>query len=149
MLNARQRRILELIAEEEIGTQKELAERLEAENIIVTQATVSRDIKALQLVKVRVGEDRYRYATHDNAGVTDSKFRLMMREFIMSLDYSENIIVINTAPGNANPVAYALDQADWEEVIGTIAGDDTVLLVVKPLSATKGIVDRLNTYINH
>ena len=57
--------------------------------------------------------------------------------------------MINTAPGNANPVAYALDQADWEEVIGTIAGDDTVLLVVKPLSATKGIVDRLNTYINH
>lgn len=148
MLNPRQRRILELIETYEIGTQNELAEWLQKENFNVTQATVSRDIKALQLVKVRVSEEKYRYACQENAGMTDSKFRMIMREFIMSIDYSENIIVVNTAPGNANPVAYALDQADWEEIIGTIAGDDTVLLVIKPMSAVKTIVKRLNTYIN-
>lgn len=148
MINARQRRILELIEAYEIGTQNELAEWLQKENFNVTQATVSRDIKALQLVKVRVGEDKYRYACQENAGMSDSKFRMIMREFIMSIDYSESIIVVNTAPGNANPVAYAIDQAEWEEIIGTIAGDDTVLLVVKPMSAVKTIVKRLNTYIN-
>lgn len=148
MLNKRQRRILELIEEHEIGTQKELAECLQKEDFNVTQATVSRDIKALQLVKVRVDEDTYRYASQENTGITDSKFRMIMREFIMSLDYSENIIVVNTAPGNANPVAAALDQISWNEVIGTIAGDDTVLLVIKPLDAVAEIVERLNSYIN-
>lgn len=148
MLNKRQRRILELIETYEIGTQNDLAEFLQKENFTVTQATISRDIKALQLVKVRVDEDKYRYACQENVGLSDSKFKMIMKEFIMSLDYSENIIVVNTAPGNANPVAYALDQIDWEEVIGTIAGDDTVLLVIKPISSVETIVRRLNTYIN-
>lgn len=149
MRSSRQRRILELIEAEEIGTQKDLAERLQAEGYNVTQATVSRDIKALQLIKIHIDEDRYRYACHENQGMSESKFRMIMREFVMSFDHSENLVVINTAPGNANPVAYALDQSDWPEVIGTIAGDDTVLLVIKPTSAVKTIVNRLNDYLTH
>ena len=146
MKNRRQRRILEIVSNETIGTQKELAERLQQEGFETTQATISRDIKELLLVKVNIGGDRYKYVIAQDTPVTDAKLRMVLREFILSYDYSENLLILNTAPGNANTVASAIDRARWPQVIGTLAGDDTVMLVIKPKEAVQEVVEKIEDY---
>lgn len=146
MKNRRQRRILEIVSNETIGTQKELAERLQQEGFETTQATISRDIKELLLVKVNIGGDRYKYVIAQETPVTDAKLRMVLREFIISYDYSENLLILNTAPGNANTVASAIDRAGWQQVIGTLAGDDTVMLVIKPKEAITEVVEKIEEY---
>lgn len=146
MKNRRQRRILEIVSNETIGTQKELAERLQQEGFETTQATISRDIKELLLVKVNIGGDRYKYVIAQETPVTDAKLRMVLREFILSYDYSENLLILNTAPGNANTVASAIDSARWPQVIGTLAGDDTVMLVIKPKEAVQEVVEKIEDY---
>ena len=146
MKNRRQRRILEIVSNETIGTQKELAERLQQEGFDTTQATISRDIKELLLVKVNIGGDRYKYVIAQETPVTDAKLRMVLREFILSYDYSENLLILNTAPGNANTVASAIDRARWPQVIGTLAGDDTVMLVIKPKEAVQEVVEKIEDY---
>lgn len=146
MKNRRQRRILEIVSNETIGTQKELAERLQQEGFEATQATISRDIKELLLVKVNIGGDRYKYVIAQETPVTDAKLRMVLREFILSYDYSENLLILNTAPGNANTVASAIDRARWPQVIGTLAGDDTVMLVIKPKEAVQEVVEKIEDY---
>lgn len=146
MKNKRQRRILEIISNETIGTQKELAERLQQEGFETTQATISRDIKELLLAKVNIGGDRYKYVLAQDTPVTDAKLRMVMREFIISYDYSENLLLLNTAPGNANTVASAIDRASWPQVIGTLAGDDTVMLIIKPKEAVPDVLDMIEDY---
>ena len=146
MKNRRQRRILEIVSNETIGTQKELAERLQQEGFETTQATISRDIKELLLVKVNIGGDRYKYVIAQETPVTDAKLRMVLREFILSYDYSENLLILNTAPGNGNTVASAIDRARWPQVIGTLAGDDTVMLVIKPKEAVQEVVEKIEDY---
>lgn len=146
MKNRRQRRILEIVSNETIGTQKELAERLQQEGFETTQATISRDIKELLLVKVNIGGDRYKYVIAQDTPVTDAKLRMVLREFIISYDYSENLLILNTAPGNANTVASAIDRASWPQVIGSLAGDDTVMLVIKPASTVHEVVEKIEDY---
>lgn len=146
MKNRRQRRILEIVSNETIGTQKELAERLQQEGFETTQATISRDIKELLLVKVNIGGDRYKYVIAQETPVTDAKLRMVLREFILSYDYSENLLILNTAPGNANTVASAIDRARWPQIIGTLAGDDTVMLVIKPKEAVQEVVEKIEDY---
>ena len=146
MKNRRQRRILEIVSNETIGTQKELAERLQQEGFETTQATISRDIKELLLVKVNIGGDRYKYVIAQETPVTDAKLRMVLREFILSYDYSENLLILNTAPGNANTVASAIDRARWPQVIGTLAGDDTVMLDIKPKEAVQEVVEKIEDY---
>lgn len=146
MKNRRQRRILEIVSNETIGTQKELAERLQQEGFETTQATISRDIKELLLVKVNIGGDRYKYVIAQETPVTDAKLRMVLREFILSYDYSENLLILNTAPGNANTVASAIDRARWPQVIGTLAGDDTVMLVIKPKEAVQEVAEKIEDY---
>lgn len=146
MKNRRQRRILEIVSNETIGTQKELAERLQQEGFETTQATISRDIKELLLVKVNIGGDRYKYVIAQETPVTDAKLRMVLREFIISYDFSENLLILNTAPGNANTVASAIDRARWPQVIGTLAGDDTVMLVIKPKEAVQEVVEKIEDY---
>ena len=146
MKNRRQRRILEIVSNETIGTQKELAERLQQEGFETTQATISRDIKELLLVKVNIGGDRYKYVIAQETPVTDAKLRMVLREFILSYDYRENLLILNTAPGNANTVASAIDRARWPQVIGTLAGDDTVMLVIKPKEAVQEVVEKIEDY---
>ena len=146
MKNRRQRRILEIVSNETIGTQKALAERLQQEGFETTQATISRDIKELLLVKVNIGGDRYKYVIAQETPVTDAKLRMVLREFILSYDYSENLLILNTAPGNANTVASAIDRARWPQVIGTLAGDDTVMLVIKPKEAVQEVVEKIEDY---
>lgn len=140
----RQARILELVKQYHIETQEELASRLAREGIAVTQATVSRDVKELHLRKVPAGDGRYRYALpEDGAQAGPDRRKRILQESVLSVDHSENIVVIRTIQGAAPSVAYAIDHLAWPEVIGTVAGEDTVLAVVRPRKAARVVVDRL------
>ncbi len=148
MKSIRQKKILNLIENQIVSTQKDLADALIESGFEVTQATVSRDIKELNLIKISVGDNLYRYAAPQEAiVVSEKKFEFVLKEFVLDVDYSENIIVVKTAPANANVVAYALDNFTWKEVIGTVAGDDTILLVVKSRNAVERIVKKIREYI--
>jgi len=148
MKSIRQKKIINIIENQVIATQKDLADALISAGFEVTQATVSRDIKELNLIKISMGENAYRYAAPQEAVVvSEKKFEFVLREFVLDVEYSENIVVVKTAPANANVVAYALDNFIWKEVIGTVAGDDTILLVVKPKDAVEKIVAKIKEYI--
>lgn len=141
----RHARIRDIIENLVIETQEDLAEALRAQHIEVTQATVSRDIKELMLVKVPIDDGHYRYAFPLDKNLLHSKNRMarMFQDSVIGLASSENIIVIKTLPGTANAVASTLDYANWPEVIGTVAGDDNILVVVKPKQAVPEIMERL------
>jgi transcriptional regulator of arginine metabolism len=145
MKTRRQKKIQELITNEIISTQEELAQRLVEEGFQVTQATISRDIKELGLVKVPGLGDEYRYAMQSEVHPVSYQERRkrMCREMVVSIDSSENIIVVRTIPGNAQALALLLDNAGWKEVIGTVAGDDTIFLLVKPKDEVAAILLRL------
>ncbi|HLO03453.1 MAG TPA: arginine repressor [Symbiobacteriaceae bacterium] len=140
----RHAKILELIRTNIIETQEELVESLSRHGIPVTQATISRDIKELQLTKIPVGDGGYRYALPDEqpAGSLDKRRRLF-RDSVLGVDRSESLVVIKTLPGTAPGVGSAIDHFNWPEVIGSVAGDDTVLVIVKPATAAGEVIDRL------
>ncbi len=146
MKTRRQRKIQELITNETIRTQEELAQRLLEEGFNVTQATISRDIKEMGLVKLPGGDDEYRYAIQGEINPVSNLERLkrMFREVVASYDSSENIVVVKTIPGNAQGLALLMDNAGWKEVIGTVAGDDTIFLLVKPKEKVEAILHRLS-----
>lgn len=135
------------IEEEDISTQEELANKLRGEGIEVTQATVSRDIKELGLIKVPTKDGNYKYALppEPKPGSLVGRMRRMFQDSVEEIDYSENLIVINTLPGTAQGVASLLDTADWEHILGTVAGDDTVLIIVKPPEAVESILIKLRS----
>jgi transcriptional regulator of arginine metabolism len=135
----RQKKIIEIIEKQIISTQDELAEALRATGYNVTQATVSRDIKELRLVKVTTGENEYRYGLPKEQEYVKNEERLsrLMNELVLSVAASENIIVLHTYPGNAPTIASLIDGSSWPEIIGTVAGDDTVLLIIKSLQETQ------------
>lgn len=140
----RQAKILELIRARSIETQEDLAAALGEVGIPVTQATISRDIKELQLNKVPTGDGRYRYALPDEANPGNwDKRRRLFTDSVLGVDSSENIIVVRALQGTAANVAYAIDYFSWPEVIGTVAGEDTVLIVVKPREATPAVLERI------
>jgi len=140
--------IKDIIETQEVETQEELAEALLSRDIKVTQATVSRDIKEMMLFKVPTESGRYRYAAPQQENVVFTKNRLarLFKDNVTGVDSSENLIVVKTLPGSASLVAAGLDQAQWPEVIGTIAGDDNILVVVKPKAAVLRVVKRLSQY---
>jgi transcriptional regulator of arginine metabolism len=147
----RQQLILELIKERPIMTQEELAGALRARGIQATQATISRDIKELQLVKTPLGGDFYRYALQqggsgDPARIYD-RLRHIFQEGFVKYDFSENLVVIHTIPGAAQGVASAMDHSGWSEIIGTVAGDDTILLVIKPPEAVPELMSKLDSLL--
>lgn len=137
--------IKKIIGLEIIETQEELTAALKRQHIEVTQATVSRDIKELMLIKIPTKDGRYRYASPGREGRVFSKERMarLFSDNVLDVDFSENIIVLKTLPGSAGTVAAMLDQAGWEEVIGTVAGDDNILAVVKPKEAVPEVIERL------
>lgn len=145
----RQKKILEIIEQRDIATQEELAEALQEAGFNITQATVSRDIKELRLIKVATGENTYKYAPsrEDGVAVDGNRLRRVMREFVKSYDHSENIIVLKTYPGNAHGVASLIDGAGWKEVIGTVAGDDTILMVVKTRPDVEILLQRIKSIL--
>ncbi len=133
MKNERQNKILEIIQKEDIDTQEMLLERLERMGITCTQATISRDIKQLHLIKEPVGRGKYRYAIsiHRNSLNVADKLRTIFRESITSIDYAENIVVIKTMAGLASAAAAAIDGMHITYMVGSLAGDDTALLVMR------------------
>ena len=140
----RQAKILELIRHAVIETQEDLADALSSLGIPVTQATVSRDIKELQLNKVPTGDGRYKYALPDDVpNASWDKRRRIFRESVLDVDFSSNLIVIKSLPGTAPGVGSAIDHLGWSEIIGSVAGDDTVLVIIKPVNATGDVADRI------
>jgi transcriptional regulator of arginine metabolism len=130
---SRQKKILEIVENNAVSTQEELADALRAAGYNVTQATVSRDIKELRLVKVATGENTYRYGlpVEQESAKNEERLRRMMKELVVSIAASDNIVVLKTYPGNAQAVASLIDGARWPEIIGSVAGDDTIILIVK------------------
>ena len=132
MKNARQTAILSIIEQNDIETQEELAGKLRDMGIVVTQATVSRDIKELRLLKVLSGTGGYKYATADKAehGLSE-RFVRMFKDSVLSVDSSKNIVVLKTLSGSANVAGEAIDSMRLPEILGTMAGDNTVFAVVR------------------
>jgi len=144
MKSKRHQKILELILECEIDTQEELLKRLNEEQFQVTQATVSRDIKELKLVKVQI-EKGYKYAINVASENVDMsfKFHALFSEAVLKIVEAENIVVIRCYAGMANAACAALDSIQWKSVVGTIAGDDTIMCVMKNKDAAKDFARQL------
>ena len=144
MKTVRQVAILDIIEKQEIETQEELASALNARGIRVTQATVSRNIKELRLLKVLTPSGKYKYATGDQAdnNLTD-RFIRMLAESLLSVSSANNLIVVKTLSGSANVAAEALDSMHWPEVLGTLAGDNTVLLIIRSNEETITVTSRI------
>ena len=129
----RQRKILEIIAQKPVQTQRELALALQQEGLPATQATISRDIKELGLIKAPAENNAVRYVLPEasRSQYREERMKRAFKDSVVSIDHSENLIVVKTFPGEAQGVASALDQAGPAGIIGTVAGDDTILVVVK------------------
>lgn len=139
MKNDRQNRILEIIERENVETQEQLQQRLQEQGVICTQATISRDIKQMHLVKEPVGQGRYRYTVssqRSRLNVAD-KLRGIFRESIVSIDNAQNIVVIKTMSGLANAAAAAVDSMSVPYMVGSLAGDDTAFLVMRDAESAK------------
>jgi len=146
MKNNRQAMIIAIIKEQEIGTQEELGEALKAKGVMVTQATLSRDIKELGLIKIPTPAGTYRYSLPQDKTPGDllRRAQRMFADAVIAVDYAENDIIVKTTSGTAQGVAAALDDLDWPEVVGTVAGDDTILMVIRSKEAVFDILKRLN-----
>ena len=133
MKNNRQSMILEIISQENIETQEQLLARLQERGIVSTQATISRDIKQLHLIKEPVGQGVYKYAVSGNRTKLNfaEKLRTIFRESITSIEYAQNIVVLKTMPGLASAACSALDNMDISYMVGSLAGDDTAFLVMR------------------
>ena len=133
MKNNRQAMILEIISQENIETQEQLLTRLENRGIQCTQATIARDIKQMHLVKEPAGQGVYKYAVSGNRTKLnlEEKLRTIFRECIVSIDHAQNIVVVKTMPGLANGACSALDNMDMNDIVGSLAGDDTAFLVMR------------------
>ena len=143
MKNARQMAILSIIEKDNIETQEELAAKLRDIGIVVTQATVSRDIKELRLLKVLTPDGSYKYATVDKAehGVSERLVRMFI-DSVLSISYAENLIVIRTLSGSANAAGEAIDSMRWPEILGTISGDNTIFVAVRSADAAPAVVEK-------
>lgn len=132
MKSKRQQEILDIIAKEEIETQEQLLEALKARGINTTQATISRDIKQLHLVKELTRSGIYKYAAsrHHKVLNFEGRLRTIFQEGV-TIDSAQNIVVVKTMPGMANAVAAALDGMDVPDLVGSLAGDDTVVLIMR------------------
>ena len=133
MKNDRQNKILAIIAREDIDTQEALLERLQQEGIRCTQATISRDIKQLRLIKEPIGRGRYRYAVsiHRKSLNVADKLLTIFRESVTSIDFAQNIVVIKTLSGLASAACEAVDSMKVSYMVGSLAGENTVLLVMR------------------
>lgn len=135
--------IRELITENEIETQEELVSELKKLGFHVTQATISRDIKELHLVKVPTADQKYIYSLPaDQRFNPVEKLRRLILDAFVKIDHTSHFIVLKTLPGNAQAVGALIDNIDWEEIMGTICGDDTCLIICRTESDTKLVKER-------
>lgn len=140
--DARRDRIRQLIAKEHISTQMELSKRLEEEGFQVTQATVSRDIRELRLIKTADGSGTYHYAVSKPSEKVPAsgKFYTMFQSYVTNVDYAQNLVVIHTYTGMAQAVCATMDGVEWPGVLGTLAGDDTILVIARTEKLAKEFV---------
>lgn len=136
-------KIREIITNQEIETQDDLVDHLRNAGYNVTQATVSRDIKELHLVKVPMIDGRYKYSLPADQRFNPlQKLKRALMDSFVSIDQSNNLIVMKTLPGNANAIGALIDNLDWPEIMGTICGDDTILIICKQNEDTPIISER-------
>jgi len=145
MKSMRQFKIREIITNEEIETQEELVEALRTSGMQVTQATVSRDIKELMLVKVPLSEGRYKYSMpmEQQRQNPVHKLKRAMLDHFTHIDYTDNLVVLKCLPGTANAIGGLIDNMEWPEVMGTICGDDTILIICRTKEQSVYIVEQL------
>ena len=145
MKNDRQAMILEIIAQENIETQEQLQNRLMERGVRCTQATISRDIKQMHLIKEPVGHGVYKYAVSSNRTKLNfaEKLRTIFRESITSIDSAQNIVVLKTMPGLASAACSALDNMDIAYMVGTLAGDDTAFLLMEDTASAAAFCEEI------
>ena len=143
MKGKRQEAILDLVKKYEIETQEELAEKLNKSGFAVTQATISRDIRELKLTKIQRGAKQVYAALTENKFSNSNKYIDILKHSFVSMDMAQNILVVKTASGTAMALATALDSLHWDEIVGTIAGDDTVMCAIRTVEDTKKLIKRL------
>ncbi len=136
-------KIREIIANNDIETQDELVDELKNAGYNVTQATVSRDIKELHLVKVPLQDGRYKYSLPADQRFNPlQKLKRALMDSFVSIDRANNLIVMKTLPGNANAVGALIDNLDWNEILGTICGDDTILIICRTTEDSPQLCER-------
>ncbi len=145
---ARHSKIIELIHRYDIETQEELAEKLNEEGFEVTQATVSRDIRELKLTKLALDNGKQKYIILQNQDVQmNDKYLRVLKEGYLSVDRAENILVIKTVSGMAMAVAAALDAMNWSEIVGCIAGDDTIMAAIRTKEDALIVMDKIRKIV--
>lgn len=145
MKKNRHAKIVELIEEYDLETQEELAEKLRQEGYDVTQATVSRDIRELKLSKVPLGDGRQKYVLlRGQHGEMGGKYARVLQEGMSSMGMAQSLLVVKTVPGMAMAVAAALDAMHMREIVGTIAGDDTIMLAVRSAQEAQIVIEKIN-----
>ena len=138
MKKSRHQRIKELVEQFEIETQEELADRLRGDGYTVTQATVSRDIRELKLSKIPMGNGRQKYTIlMQSEHYLSDKYIRVLKDGFVSMDMAQNILVVKTVSGMAMAVAAAIDAMKLKEIVGSIAGDDTIMMAVKTAEDTQ------------
>lgn len=148
MKSKRHAKILEIIRKYDVETQEELSELLEEEGFQVTQATVSRDIRELKLTKVSMNNGRQKYAAlSEPAEDLSEKYIRVLKDGFTSMDMAQNILVVRTVSGMAMAVAAALDAMNFHEIVGTIAGDDTIMCAVRSVEENIQLMDRLRKMV--
>ena len=150
MLTKRQNEILRLIAEYDIGTQEELALYLRRAGFEITQATVSRDIRELKLTKVAGSDGRQKYVHFkQEEGHLEDKYSRVLKEGFAAMGMAESVLVVRTVSGMAMAVAAALDAMKLEEIVGTIAGDDTIMMAVRTKEDTQTVMQKIEEMIQN
>ncbi len=145
---ARHAKILEIISHKEIETQEELCAELNQLNYVVTQATISRDIRDLRLFKVAGVEKKYRYAyINEGDGEISSKMRSLFRDSVVSVKVAQNLILVKTLSGNGANAGAIVDKLNCEEIVGSVAGDDTLLVVCSNNESANVVVDKLTGFL--
>ena len=144
MKRNRQEAILRVISQYEVETQQELAQRLKEEGFEVAQATVSRDIRDMKLSKMPTGEGHQKYVRfHNDEKHLSGKYVNVLKEGFVSIDMAQNILVVKTVSGMAMAVAAAIDAMKYPEIVGTIAGDDTIMMAVRTVEDTKSLMNQI------
>ncbi len=148
MKERRHAKILELIGKYSIDTQEELLRRLRDEGYEVTQATVSRDIKELRLIKTLTASGKYRYTVgQEEAKDYTTKFYSLFSDAALSVNFAQNMIAVKCLTGMANAVCAAMDTLHWEHIVGTLAGDDTIFILMSDENAAEGLSADLKKFI--
>ena len=147
MKTKRHSKIVELINSYDIETQEELAQKLEEDGFAVTQATVSRDIRDLKLSKVVMANGKQKYSLMPKQDGISEKYVRILREAFVSMDMAQNILVVKTVSGMAMAAAAALDSMQMSEIVGCIAGDDTIMAAIRSVEDTVAVMERIRKLV--